>query len=179
MAQIKTLAERAFEKGIIVRPTDFMPNGCGPAAGGKISALLVPDELADVDYSGCCDLHDLSYHRGGFLGLFYRKPRADVGLGACMVESFYKAAGARWRRGTWSGRAKAAGTAVLGILVGPLYTLAVLGLGWTPLTWRWRRRPLPGRSDLRKIARLVAARKAVAELDRSTKQRLEKLEDNG
>ena len=153
MLPIKTLAERRFVKtGQLPRPTDFAPNGCGPAAGGKLSDLLIPDELADVDYSGCCDSHDLAYHRGGFWGLFYRKPRADVGLGACMMEHFYRAAGARWRRGTWAGRAKAAGTAALGTVAGPLYTVAVFALGWTPVTWPWQKRRGPTDYKLKKVA---------------------------
>ncbi len=156
MLTMKTLAERRFEKtGQLTRPTDFAPNGCGPAAGGKLSDLLIPDELADVDYSGCCDSHDLAYHRGGFWGLFYRKPRADVGLGACMAEHFYRAAGARWQRGTWAGRAKGAGTAVLGTVAAPLYTIAVLAFGWTPLTWPLRRRRMPASYELRKVATAV------------------------
>ena len=156
---MKTLAERRFEKtGQLARPTDFVPNGCGPAAGGKLSELLIPDELADVDYSRCCDSHDLSYHRGGFWGLFYRKPRADVGLGACMMESFYRAAGARWKRGTWAGRAKGAGTAVLGTVAGPLYSVAVLAFGWSPLTWPWRKRRGPTTHKLRKVEAAMARR---------------------
>ncbi len=149
---MKTLVERKFEMtGQLARPTDFVPNGCGPAAGGKLSDLLIPDELADVDYSDCCDSHDLAYHRGGFRGLFYRKPRADVGLGACMTGRFYAAAGARWKRGTWAGRAKAVGTAALGTVAGPLYTAAVFALGWTPLTWPWQKRRAPTEHKLRKV----------------------------
>jgi len=156
---MKTLAEREFEKtGKLIRPSEFCPNGCGPAAGGKLAAVMIPDELADVDYSGCCNAHDMAYHRGGFLGLFYRKPRADIGLGACMVGNFYKAAGARWKRGTWGGRTKAVGTAVLGTVAGPVYALSVLAFGWTPLTWRWKRKPAPTREQLRAIARVLAAR---------------------
>ena len=154
---MKTLVERKLEKtGKLTRPTEFIPNGCGPAAGGKVSALLVPDELANVNYSSCCDSHDLSYHRGGFWGLFYRKPRADIGLGACMVERFYAAARVRWSRGTWEGRAKAVGTAALGTVTGPLYTLAVLGVGWVPFIWRWRRRPVPTKGQFRSLARRLS-----------------------
>ncbi len=150
---MKTLVERKFEMtGRLARPTDVVPNGCGPAAGGKLSDLLIPDELADVDYSDCCDAHDLSYHRGGFWGLFYRKPRSDVGLGACMAGRFYAAAGARWKRGTWAGRAKGVGTAVLGTVAGPLYTVAVFALGWTPLTWPWQKRRAPTSHKLKKGA---------------------------
>lgn len=149
---MRTLAERAFERGELRRPTDFAPNGCGPAAGGRLGALLVPDELAGVEFGReCCDPHDLAYHRGGFWGLFWRKPRADVGLGACMVEAFYRAARARWRRGTWAGRAKAAGTAALGTVVGPAYTTAVLAIGWIPVIWPWRRRPEPTAEDLERV----------------------------
>lgn len=149
---MKTLAERHFERtGHLRRPTEFLPNGCGPAAGGRLSALLVPDEMAGVDYSSCCDEHDLSYYCGGFLGIFYRKPRADVGLGACLTQNFYRAARARWRRGTWAGRAKAVGTAALGTVLGPAYTAAVLLFGWTPLTWAWRKRSIPKSRQFRRV----------------------------
>ncbi len=162
---MKTLAERAWDKGKLRHPSPFIPNGCGPAAGGRVSAVLVPDELADVDYSPCCNTHDYAYHRGGFWGLFYRKPRADVGLGACMMKQFYAAAGARWKRGTWAGRAKGVGTAALGTVVGPVYTLAVLAFGWTPLTWPLRKRKAPSSYKLRKVA------KALGRPSRSTRRR--------
>lgn len=135
-------AECALRRGRLRRPTEWAgPNGCGPGAARWVSRLLVPDELAGVEFGHeCCDPHDLAYAVGGFWGLFYRKPRADVGLGACLVERFYDAAAARWYRGTREGRIKAVGTAVLGTALGPVYALAVLALGWTPLTWSWRKR---------------------------------------
>lgn len=147
---MRTLAERHFEKtGWLLRPTEFVPNGCGPAAGTGLTALLVPDELAGVRFgSECCNPHDLAYYIGGFWGLFYRKPRTDVGLGACMVDRFLDAAKVRWHRGTLAGRAKAAGTAALGLTVGPVYTFMVLVLGWTPLTWSWRKRRAPAGWEL-------------------------------
>ncbi len=144
MRHPKTLAERAFDKGKLQRPTDWMPNGCGPAAGGRLSDILVPDELADVEFGHeCCDPHDFAYAQGGFWGLFYRKPRADIGLGACVTHRFYDAAKVRWRRGGWAGRLKGVGTAAIGTVAGPLYTISVLAVGWLPVIWRWRKQEIP------------------------------------
>lgn len=150
---LPTLAEKHLEKiGDLIRPTEWAPNGCGPAAGTGLTAILVPDELAGVEFGDeCCNAHDLAYYIGGFWGLFYRKPRADIGLGACLVDRFLDAAKVRWYRRTWTGRLKAIGTAVLGFVVGVTYTVAVLALGWTPLTWRWRKRPPPSDAELTEV----------------------------
>lgn len=131
--------ERAWKKGKLRRPTEFLPNGCGPKAG-VLTSILVPDEIAGVGYSDCCDRHDLAYYEGGLGGLLTRKPRADLKLGACVVRHFFDAGHLRWDRGTAAGKAKAVGTFALGAIAGPVYTLAVTLLGWTPFTWRWRRR---------------------------------------
>lgn len=129
--------EFMFGRGKVVRPTSFIPNGCGPKAG-KITSLLVPDELIGVEYRGCCDTHDLAYAQGGFWGLFYRKPRADIALAACLFGHFKDAAIARISRGGVANYAKGVGTAALGAGLAPLYAIAVTLFGWTPLTWRWR-----------------------------------------
>ncbi len=129
--------EFMFGRGKVVSPTSFIGNGCGPKAGALMS-ILVPDELLGVDYSGCCDLHDLAYAQGGFWGLFYRKPRADLALAACLAERFKDAAIARISRGGVTNYARGVGTAVVGAIVAPLYAIAVTVFGWTPLTWRWR-----------------------------------------
>jgi hypothetical protein len=150
---VPTLAERKLKKvGKLIRPTEFIPNGCGPKAGTGLTALLVPDELAGVKFGEeCCNPHDLAYYVGGFWGLFCRKPRADIGLGACLADRFMDAAKVRWYRRTWTGRLKAVGTAVLGIVAGVIFALAVLALGWTPLTWRWRKRPPPSDEELTEV----------------------------
>ncbi len=153
---MKTLAERAYERGELKRPTEWFPNGCGPAAGGWLGRVLVPDELADVEFGHeCCDPHDFAYAQGGFWGLFYRKPRADVGLGACITTLFYGAAKARWKRGGWVGKLKGVGTAALGTVAGPIYTLAVLSVGWLPVIWRWRKKKIP-----KKVLEALAAKEA-------------------
>ncbi len=129
--------EFMYGRGKVVTPTSFIPNGCGPKAGILLS-LLVPDELLGVDYSGCCDAHDLAYAQGGFGGLFYRKPRADIALAACLYENFSDAGLARVSRGGVVNYAKGAATTALGALLAPLYAIAVTLFGWTPFTWRWR-----------------------------------------
>ena len=131
--------ERAFKAGRLVRPTEFLPNGCGPKAG-KISSILIPDEMVGVDYSHCCDDHDLEYYQGGFLGLFWRKPRADFLLGRCMARQFSAAAKTRWRRGDAAGRVQGVATFALGVVSAPIYFLSVTIFGCTPFTWRWKRR---------------------------------------
>ena len=124
----------AFNRGKIRRPTDFIPNGCGSQAT-PLGRLLVPDELIGVDYSHCCDEHDLAYAQGGFWGLFTRKPKADWGMAACMAERFHDVAVARMARGQ---NGVGIATYLFGLtLVVPAYWLAVTALGWTPFTWRW------------------------------------------
>ena len=103
-----------------------------------IASLLNPDELAGVDYSGCCDSHDLAYAQGGFWGLFGRKPRADIALAACLFENFSDAALARLCRGGCVNYIKGAATMALGAVLAPIYAIAVTLFGWTPFTWRWR-----------------------------------------
>lgn len=127
----------AWGRGRVVSPTSFIPNGCGPKAGA-ITSMLVPDELAGVDYASCCDSHDLSYAQGGFWGLFYRKPRADLALAACLAGRFKDAAIARASRGGAMNYLRGAGTAAVGIIAAPAYAIAVTLFGWTPFTWRWR-----------------------------------------
>ncbi len=154
MRHPKTLAERAWDRGVIQRPTGFIPNGCGPAATGPID--VVPDELLGAAFGGqCCNPHDLAYYEGGFWGLFWRKPRADVGLGACVAGEMLGAAKRNWRRGG-SRKALAGAQAVAAVPVGTVYAVAVLALGWTPLTWRWRKRQLPKAGRLRTLAARAA-----------------------
>jgi hypothetical protein len=126
-----------FARGKMVTPTAFIPNGCGPKVGW-LSSLLIPDELAGVEYSDCCDAHDLAYAQGGFWGLFGRKPRADIALGACLYKHFSDAALARVSRGGAVNYLKGAATTALGAALAPIYTIAVTLFGWTPFTWRWR-----------------------------------------
>lgn len=136
---MKNYVDRAFAAGRLVRPTQFIPNGCGPKAG-KIASVLIPNELLGVDYSKCCNLHDLEYYRGGFLGLFWRKPKADFLLGRCMARQFSAAAKTRWRRGDAAGRVQGVATFAAGVVTAPIYFAAVTILGWTPFTWRLKRR---------------------------------------
>ena len=143
---MKTLAERFG-----FAPTRFLPNGCG--AG--LTAKLVPDELAGANFDTCCDLHDLAYHvgKGGFLGLFYSKPVVDYRLMACMDNQF----NVRVIRLTLDRRhVRAFFTFLAGIVVPPVYFLGLTLLGWTPLTWPWKERPMPSHEDL---ARLLAHNK--------------------
>ena len=147
------------------RPTAALPNGCG--AGW--SAGPVPDALADVDFSGCCDLHDLAYYEGGFGGLFTRKPRSDWALGRCLARRFRAraealvaeaavlAGGGGTKAYAAFDRARALRRRAyylraLGEAAGLGYTLAVLLVGWTPLTWPWRRRALPSAEELADLA---------------------------
>lgn len=147
-----TLVERAFARGELRRPTDFV-NGCGPRESFWLSRVLVPDELVGVEFGvECCNPHDLAYYMGGFWGLFWRKPKADFGLGACVMSRFMDAAAVRWMRDSVSGKALAVGTAMTGAAVSTAFTTAVLLLGWTPLTWSWRKNPAPTEEELRKVA---------------------------
>ncbi len=145
---MKTIAERAWDRGVIQRPAAFIPNGCGPAVAGPVD--LVPDELLGVEFGdACCNPHDAAYYEGGFWGLFWRKPCADVGLGACMARRMLGQARANWRAGS---KIKASAQAVAAVPAGTVYSLAVLVLGWTPLTWKWRKRALPKASRLRTLS---------------------------
>jgi hypothetical protein len=140
----RTFAERAWDKGKVRRPSEFIPNGCGSAAVAALGISLVPDELLGVEFGDeCCNPHDAAYYRGGFLGLFWRKPRADVGLGACLARRMLWAARWDWGEGTARGKILATARALTAIPAGLIYTLAVLALGWTPFTWRWAKRELP------------------------------------
>lgn len=148
---IRTIVERAWEKGKAQRPTAWLPNGCGPAATGSVD--FVPDTLFGVEFGhDCCDLHDLAYHQGGFLGLFWRKPKADFELVRCMARKLWRAGrqNANFRSKTQGYIQMAAAGPVAGI-----YGLAVTLFGWSPFTWRWKERPVPTHEQL------VALKKAI------------------
>ncbi len=127
-------ADYKFKRGVLAKPTDWAPNGCGSHA----SKAVIPDGLLGVDFEGCCDLHDLAYHRGGFLGLFTRKPVADFGLAMCLWVKFAAAAEARFADESVSGNLKGAGFYALGAVMCPLYFAVVTAVGWVPFCWRWR-----------------------------------------
>ena len=128
------------------RPTRFLPNGCG--AG--LTAKLVPDEMAGVNFDECCDLHDLGYHvgKGGFLGLFTEKPFIDWALASCMGKQFTVRTVRLWVDGR---RARAIGVFLLGVPTPLIYFAALTLLGWTPLTWPWKERPMPSHEDLERV----------------------------
>lgn len=115
------------------RLTQFLPTGCG---GGR-TAWMVPDELAHVDFRRCCDCHDFAYFIGGWRGLFWARPRADVLLGVCIVRAYTRAARHCWRSGWPEYRVRAIALVVLGLMLGVLYTSVVLAVGW--VVWPWRR----------------------------------------
>lgn len=150
---MKTVAERAFDKGKLKRPTDWAPNGCGPAAFGRFDP--VPDELDGVNFGYCCNEHDLAYYQGGFLGLFYKKPRADVGLSACMASRFYTSAWVDWKMGGAKRKAKAVGKALIGTVAAPVYFTFVTVFGWTPLTWSWRQKSPPSDEDIEAVCQAM------------------------
>lgn len=128
------------------RPTRFLPNGCGSGWTSK----LVPDEAAGANFDECCDLHDLGYYvgKGGFLGLFYAKPVIDYRLMQCMDHQFTM----RTIRLTVDGRRMRAFTTYLaGVVIPPIYFVALTLLGWTPLTWPWKERPMPSHEDLERL----------------------------
>ena len=138
---MKTLAE-------IFRfaPTKFVPNGCG----GGITGKLIPDEAAGANFDTCCDLHDLGYHvgEGGFFGLFYAKPAIDLQLMDCMTRRFAD----RMIRLQDNGRKlRALGTFAAAVFVPLAYFVALTLLGWTPLTWPWKERPMPSHEDLERL----------------------------
>jgi len=135
---MRTLAETFGFK-----PTKFLPNGCG--AG--ITAKLVPDELAGANFDTCCDLHDLAYHigKGGALGLFYTKPVVDFKLMRCMDNQFNVRTIRLWLDGR---RWRSVLTFIAGAAVPPIYFLGLTLLGWTPLTWPWKERPMPSHEQL-------------------------------
>ncbi len=127
------------------RPSQkFIPNGCGPAAAGP--ANFVPDSVLGVEFGDeCCNLHDLEYHIGGFWGLFTRKPRADFGLGACMVRRMISQGRKNWDTDSrWTGAAQMAAAVPLGTL----YTVTTTAFGWLPFIWSWRKRPVPSHEAL-------------------------------
>ena len=133
---MKTLAER-YSK----RPTHYVPNGCGSG----FSARIIPDAIGSVRFRGCCDQHDLVYHVGGFWGLFTRRPQADWAMMKCIHKRFVLEAeriniGGDTLRGRWIRRS--------GVMVAGIYWLATTLLGWTPLTWPWRKRPVPTHEEL-------------------------------
>lgn len=145
---MKTAVERAFERGELRRPTEVLTNGCGAGWTGYI----VPDEIADVEFGhDCCAPHDLAYAIGGFLGIFTRKVRADIALGACMTERFYRAASCDWVK---SRNGRAVLKMIAGTIAGPLYTLAVTLIGWTPFVWPWKKRDF-SRDQLEALAELM------------------------
>lgn len=147
---MKTAVERAFERGELRKPTEVLANGCG--AGW--TKFIVPDEIADVEFADtCCDPHDLAYAIGGFWGLFYRKPRADIALGACMVRRFYRAAECDW---IMSRNLRSVAKLILGTVAGPLYTLAVMLIGWTPFVWPWKKRDFSS-AELAALGELIEA----------------------
>lgn len=128
------------------KPTRFLPNGCG--AG--ITSKVIPDEAAGVNFDTCCDLHDLGYHvgKGGFLGLFYTKPVIDYRLMACMDKQFTMrivrlAVDDRWVRAFFAFAAS--------VVIPPAYFIGLTLLGWTPLTWPWKERPMPSHEDLERL----------------------------
>lgn len=125
------------------KPTRFLPNGCGSGIFSK----LVPDEAAGVNFDTCCDLHDLGYYvgKGGFLGLFYAKPAIDYKLMRCMDKQFTMKT---VRLAVDKRRVRAITTYLAGVFVPPMYFLALTFLGWTPLTWPWKERPMPSHEDL-------------------------------
>lgn len=139
---MKTLAEYFG-----FRPTQFLPNGCGAGITGK----LVPDEVVGANFDDCCDLHDLAYHvgRGGWRGLFGAKLEADLALMDCMTKRFSTKA-ARYRL---SGRRiRYLVTMSAGVVVPVVYWWGLTLLGWTPLTWPWRERPMPSHEQLAALA---------------------------
>jgi hypothetical protein len=143
----KTLAERAWEKGKAVRPTIFVPNGCGPAATGPVD--LVPDSFLGVKFGHeCCDVHDLEYYRGGFLGLFWRKPKADYRLAACMTRRMWRAGRENLLLVSRAKKAKGYAQMFASGHIGLVYGLAVTLFGWSPFTWGWKERELPTHEQL-------------------------------
>jgi hypothetical protein len=143
---MKTIAERSWKN-----PTAFLPNGCG--AGW--TSYLVPSEIGEIWFRDCCNRHDLEYHIGGFWGLLLRRPLADLILGRCVARRFEEAAYVTWNeleKRTSTMVLKAAGLFVAGQVVGLGYSLAVIALGWTPLTWPWKKRPVPTKVALKQIA---------------------------
>ena len=139
---MRTLAERFG-----FAPTKFLPNGCG--AG--LSAKLIPDEAAGANFDDCCDLHDLAYHvgKGGFLGLFYSKPKADFALAVCMDRRLEERTMRISREGGYSFKL-ALGCLALAFLPAIYFTGLTL-LGWTFLTWPWKERPMPSHEDLERL----------------------------
>jgi hypothetical protein len=111
----------------------FIPNGCTKS----------PDGWDGVDWKNCCDLHDLAFYEGGFLGglvPWYAKqkdgsrawswtyPQANVGLAKCIVERNKK------EGKPWQGR-----------FFGSLYGATTMLVSWTPWHWTWKKREVTGK----------------------------------
>ena len=128
------------------RPTKFIPNGCG----GWLTEKLMPDELVGVNFDDCCDLHDLGYHvgKGGFSGILTEKPFIDYALASCMDDRFGLRFSALWLDGR---RLRATGVFAVFFLAPVAYFVALTLLGWTPLTWPWKERPMPSHEDLERL----------------------------
>lgn len=153
---MKNYVERAWDKGKVRRPTQWAPNGCGPRATGPVD--FVPDRILGVEFgSECCDAHDLEYYKGGFLGLFWRKPKADLGLGACLAAQMFQGARKQWIHGSVGRKFLAAAQAATAIPTAAVYTLFVTAFGWTPFTWRWYQRTPPDSDLLRELRAAVTA----------------------
>lgn len=140
---MKTLAEYFGFK-----PTKFLPNGCG--TGGWLGKV-VPDEAGGVNFDDCCDLHDLAYHigPGGFLGLFYAKPVVDYKLVRCMDKRLLLKIARLHSEGR---ELKATWVAAIMVVLPLAYFLGLTLLGWTPLTWPWKERPMPSHEQLAALA---------------------------
>ena len=112
----------------------FIPNGCTKS----------PDGVGAVQWKDCCDLHDLSYFVGGWRRILNGdKFRTDLALGRCMAD--------RWRRSADEigipnhvRLRRLAGAQT----VGRIYTTGVTLVGWTPINWSWRQRPVPTVDEL-------------------------------
>lgn len=129
-------------------PTKFLPNGCG--AG--LTAKLVPDEAGGANFDDCCDLHDLAYHvgKGGFLGLFYQKPKVDYELSRCMSKRLDR----RWTKMTVRDETplwKDFSVFLLWKFLPPIYFIGLTLFGWSPLTWPWKERAMPSHEDLERL----------------------------
>lgn len=114
----------------------FLPNGCTSS----------PDRLGEVDWKGCCDLHDLSYHVGGWRRLVNgEKLLTDFELAACMAGRWWRSADERvpwWRR---------LGRRLGAVILPPVYMTAVVTVGSLPIFWSWRERPVPSHEALLRL----------------------------
>jgi len=139
---VRTLAESFGFK-----PTKFLPNGCGPSGWfGK----LVPDEIGGANFDDCCDIHDLGYHvgKGGWRGLLTEKPFIDYKLAVCMDKRFqHRSLALLFDGKKVRGALYFVGTAFVPFV----YFIGLTLLGWTPLTWPWKERPMPSHEDLERL----------------------------